>query len=905
MMQQDCFTKNYGEKERFLSKDDDELFPDENSSSVKVAVRIRPHPSGYGNDNDSCILTSLQSCDSPHTIVSTESDFSDSVQTNSTSSTTGYQTIHFKDECNTRNFTFDHVLPQRSKQIELYSTCVAPLVRSCLEGYNATIFAYGQTGSGKTHTIIGDLHHSEERENDNDGGSDSTSGVIPRALRDIFDGLNNKQDSQSTKESSRQQYKKDDTKRRSSNKLPFEFQIKVQFLELYGDDIYDLLVIDRKNTRRISIRDGKPGEDAEVMGISQIEVKSAEEALLYLNTGMKIRRTDKTAMNAVSSRSHVIFTVLIQQTQRKASEKVGANDRRELVEMKTSKIHIVDLAGSERVKKAKTKGRRLQEGININKGLFVLGNVISALGNRAKLNNAYVPYRDSKLTRLLKGSLGGNHKTLMIACVSPCNSNKDESRNTLRYANRAKNIKNHAKVNIDPSSRVMNELHAQVTALAKELLRIQSTSSFYDNECPFSPEFLENLIHESKWKACKISSHSRRTSSLRPSTAPISTSPHHLGTSLKRSKSFDILEDSINMNADNESVEKSSGLLEDEQIALYDDMRTALRQGLKVVKNSTPKRINWNGDDLNLNDFKSARMFEKSDLDSHTESKSEEDSYEYINNPSDYLTHKTEETSLHDTSCTTPFEVVKLVKSISEDTTEIETTSSGVGTFLSVDNYSEYQSSTNESLASEKEYVVCKHESYNTSIMGEYVEGYQTLRVQNEVNLIETKIENLTKEKEYLDSINSQQKETSFYSTEIAKSVKEAEDKIFLLQKERESLLALSKITFDKDLALNGKKEIESNRRNTVVEAGIVDTETTDKIVVESSFAKSKGTSLSSSLSLVTYCRRSYFKKSDSFTARNLRSAILRYTSFVIRPFAPFLSKKKRSKVTSRRRCVS
>merc|ERR1719491_2228160 len=139
------------------------------------------------------------------------------------------------------------------------------------------------------------------------------------------------------------------------------------------------------------------------------------------------------------------------------------------IETKRSKFHFVDLAGSERQKRSQAVGKRLKEGININKGLLVLGNVISALGDPSKRGKTFVPYRDSKLTRLLKGSLGGNHKTLMIACVSPSSSNMEETLNCLRYANRAKNIQNNAVVNVDSGSRVVSELRAQVQALASEL----------------------------------------------------------------------------------------------------------------------------------------------------------------------------------------------------------------------------------------------------------------------------------------------------------------------------------------------------------------------------------------------------------------------------------------------------
>lgn len=288
---------------------------------------------------------------------------------------------------------------------------------------------------------------------------DGNEGVIPRALRNIFNTL--------------QEHDKDAVRSQSPAKIKqhrpvtSEFQVKIQSLELYGEEIRDLLEngqqsngystsskMKKANLRRlksvnnlnihssgkirskISIRDGGLGEDAEVLGVENAKVSSAEEALILLRQGLTKRVVGKTAMNAHNSRSHAIFTVIVQQTRRiplnnpllgddfnkrdapAASEKMN-------VQMKTSKIHFVDLCGSERVKRAKTTGKRLKEGIDINKGLLVLGNVIAALTTKGAskvkggVSKTHVPYRDSKLTRLLKGSLGGNHNTLMIACVSP------------------------------------------------------------------------------------------------------------------------------------------------------------------------------------------------------------------------------------------------------------------------------------------------------------------------------------------------------------------------------------------------------------------------------------------------------------------------------------------------------
>uniref|UniRef100_A0A7S3VBP7 Kinesin motor domain-containing protein n=1 Tax=Chaetoceros debilis TaxID=122233 RepID=A0A7S3VBP7_9STRA len=544
---------NAGEKSR--RSIDDNL-------SVQVAVRIRPllgmetdqecvYVSGHDDDGDQQHYRdqfkhqTLRQTSSGDTTITTVPG---SIVTGYESSgnnqlhpvrQNNYQTVQVGHEqpggLPVPTYTFDHVLPSHTSQRETFSKCVTPLVESCLEGYNATVLAYGQTGSGKTHTVLGDLDSSldgSDGEGDQVSSGDDQEGVIPRSLRTIFRGL------EKMKLSEKHQPKGSEDKPQSSMQPPkqpsFEYNVKIQFLELYGEEIRDLLDVDphaddnttddvefgplaltksqsfttrsthmtykkrpkrsRQMKKKITIRDGKIGEDAEVLGVSRAKVQTANEALRHLQKGLTKRVVGRTAMNATSSRSHAIFTIVIQQTRRSAGPGNGSD--KTLVEMKTSKIHFVDLCGSERITRAKTEGIRLKEGIDINKGLLVLGNVISALGTSADGSKAHVPYRDSKLTRLLKGSLGGNHKTLMIACISPSISNASESINTLRYANRAKNIKNHAKINVDPASRVVNELRDQVAALAAELLRLRKTDD--EETYPFSVDFLTDLMGGTK-----------------------------------------------------------------------------------------------------------------------------------------------------------------------------------------------------------------------------------------------------------------------------------------------------------------------------------------------------------------------------------------------------------------------
>eukprot|EP00814_Leptocylindrus_danicus_P018861 CAMPEP_0116017012 /NCGR_PEP_ID=MMETSP0321-20121206/7806_1 /TAXON_ID=163516 /ORGANISM="Leptocylindrus danicus var. danicus, Strain B650" /LENGTH=1145 /DNA_ID=CAMNT_0003487147 /DNA_START=20 /DNA_END=3457 /DNA_ORIENTATION=- len=381
------------------------------------------------------------------------------------------QVIQIKGVKNAK-FTFDHVLQSNTSQVQLYETCVTAMADQCMTGYNATIIAYGQTGSGKTWTIIGPgFAKRTEPDKEQDGSppsddqeSDSTppidnsadlDGVVPRALKDIFNRLEKKE-----------------------SEGGYKYHVKLQFLELYGEQIRDLL---SPSASKITIRDlGGEGVEPQIIGATQAVVKSAEEALQMLEKGSLRRATASTNMNADSSRSHALMTVYITQETKKG--------------VITSKFQFVDLAGSERLKRTGAEGRRMKEGIDINKGLLTLANVISALGDPKKRKNSnFVPYRDSKLTHILKGSIGGNHKTLMITCVSPAASNAIETENSLRYANRAKNIQNRATVNMDASTTDSTALKSQVHALAVELLRVRGIAGSSVSGGPFTSGVLASL----------------------------------------------------------------------------------------------------------------------------------------------------------------------------------------------------------------------------------------------------------------------------------------------------------------------------------------------------------------------------------------------------------------------------
>nr|XP_057934570.1 kinesin family member 4 isoform X2 [Doryrhamphus excisus] len=318
-------------------------------------------------------------------------------------------------------FTYDYVFDPTAEQEEVFSTAVSPLLCGLFKGYHATVLAYGQTGSGKTFSMGGTYTSAQENE--------PSVGVIPRVIRRIFD---------------------------EKERADSEFCLGVSYLEIYNEDVLDLLST-AKDKPAISIRED-PKEGIKIVGLTEKQVVSEQEMVNCLELGNSARTVGSTAMNAASSRSHAIFTITLEQ--RKGKDKVDSI---------VSKLHLVDLAGSERQKKTKAEGDRLKEGISINRGLLSLGNVISALGDESK-KNAFVPYRDSKLTRLLQDSLGGNSHTLMIACVSPADSNMEETINTLRYADRARKIKNKPVVNVDPRAAEMSRLKQQVQELQVMLL---------------------------------------------------------------------------------------------------------------------------------------------------------------------------------------------------------------------------------------------------------------------------------------------------------------------------------------------------------------------------------------------------------------------------------------------------
>uniref|UniRef100_A0A671YSP6 Kinesin family member 21A n=1 Tax=Sparus aurata TaxID=8175 RepID=A0A671YSP6_SPAAU len=371
-------------------------------------------------------------------------------------------------------FTYDHVFDMDTQQETIYNHCTEKLIEGCFEGYNATIFAYGQTGSGKTYTMgTGfDVNIGEEE-----------LGIIPRAVNHLFRGIEERIQAAT-----------------EQGKPVPEFKINAQFLELYNEEVLDLFDSTRDIEARKQRSNIKIHEDANggiyTVGVTTRTVNSAAEMIQCLKLGALSRTTASTQMNVQSSRSHAIFTIHLCQVRvcsdNTTDNRLTNNSEINEFETLTAKFHFVDLAGSERLKRTGATGDRAKEGISINCGLLALGNVISALGDRSK-RSTHVPYRDSKLTRLLQDSLGGNSQTMMIACISPSDRDFMETLNTLKYANRARNIKNKVVVNQDRASQQISALRTEIARLQMELMEYKTGKRMVGED---GMEGINDLVHE-------------------------------------------------------------------------------------------------------------------------------------------------------------------------------------------------------------------------------------------------------------------------------------------------------------------------------------------------------------------------------------------------------------------------
>uniref|UniRef100_A0A8C5N3M5 Kinesin-like protein n=1 Tax=Gouania willdenowi TaxID=441366 RepID=A0A8C5N3M5_GOUWI len=313
-------------------------------------------------------------------------------------------------------FTFNSVYGWRSKQNDIYDDAVRPLVESVLQGFNGTIFAYGQTGTGKTYTMQGVSNDPERR------------GVIPNSFQHIFTLIS-----------------------RTQNQ---KYLVRSSYLEIYQEEIRDLLCKD--NNKKLELKES-PDFGIYVKDLSSVVTKNAAEIGHVMNIGNQSRSVGFTNMNERSSRSHAIFVVTVE------CSEMGPDGEDHI---RVGKLNMVDLAGSERQSKTGAKGKRLKEAAKINLSLSALGNVISALVDG---KSTHVPYRDSKLTRLLQDSLGGNARTVMIATVGPSHKNFGETLATLRYASRTKKIKNKPRINEDPKDALLRKFQEEIARLKAQL----------------------------------------------------------------------------------------------------------------------------------------------------------------------------------------------------------------------------------------------------------------------------------------------------------------------------------------------------------------------------------------------------------------------------------------------------
>ncbi|XP_077588238.1 kinesin-like protein KIF1B isoform X23 [Stigmatopora nigra] len=402
-------------------------------ASVKVAVRVRPFNTRETSKDSKCII---QMQGNSTTILNPKAP---------------------KEPA--KNFSFDysywsHTTPQDpcfAAQNQVYNDIGKEMLQHAFEGYNVCIFAYGQTGAGKSYTMMGKQEEGQE-------------GIIPMLCEDLFEKIN-----------------------ADNNKEELSYSVEVSYMEIYCERVRDLL--NPKNKGNLRVRE-HPLLGPYVEDLSKLAVTSYTDIADLMDAGNKARTVAATNMNETSSRSHAVFTIVF--TQKKHDSETDLSTE------KVSKISLVDLAGSERADSTGAKGTRLKEGANINKSLTTLGKVISALAevdnstskSKKKKKSDFIPYRDSVLTWLLRENLGGNSRTAMVAALSPADINYDETLSTLRYADRAKNIKCNAVINEDPNNKLVRDLKDEVARL-KELLRAQGLGDILDidpqgDDCPGS-----------------------------------------------------------------------------------------------------------------------------------------------------------------------------------------------------------------------------------------------------------------------------------------------------------------------------------------------------------------------------------------------------------------------------------
>uniref|UniRef100_A0A8C2YX28 Kinesin-like protein n=1 Tax=Cyclopterus lumpus TaxID=8103 RepID=A0A8C2YX28_CYCLU len=344
-------------------------------------------------------------------------------------------------------FVFDHVFGENSTQDDIFESTTKGVLDGVMNGFNSTVFAYGATGAGKTHTML---------------GSQNEPGVMYRTMTELF-------------------------KRMDDAKEEKEFTVAFSYLEVYNEQIKDLLA----NVGPLAVREDS-SKGVVVQGLTLHLPKSAEHILEALDSGNRNRTQHPTDMNATSSRSHAVFQIHLRQQDKTAS--LNPN-------VCVAKMSLIDLAGSERASATNAKGARLREGANINRSLLALGNVINALAD-PKSKKTHIPYRDSKLTRLLKDSLGGNCRTVMIANISPSSKLYDDTHNTLKYANRAKEIKSSLKSNVVSLDSHIGQYAVICEKQQQEILQLKKKLNEYEKN---TVQGASNMISTQKQEFKRVS----------------------------------------------------------------------------------------------------------------------------------------------------------------------------------------------------------------------------------------------------------------------------------------------------------------------------------------------------------------------------------------------------------------
>ncbi|KAL9128129.1 MAG: hypothetical protein Q9217_003130 [Psora testacea] len=386
------------------------------AGNIKVVVRVRPLNGREVQRKAKCVVQMKDT----QTILLPPPDAEERLRKGGIKGADGHKIFAFDKSY----WSFDRSDPHFAGQDNLFNDLGKPLLDNAFQGYNNCIFAYGQTGSGKSYSMMG---YGEE------------AGVIPRICQSMFERINDYQD----------------------NDTNLRFAVEVSYLEIYNERVRDLL--NPANKSNLKVRE-HPSTGPYVEDLAKLAVRSFEEIEHLMDEGNKARTVAATSMNETSSRSHAVFTLTVTQKRHDLETKMAGE--------KVAKISLVDLAGSERATSTGATGARLKEGAEINRSLSTLGRVIAALADLStgkKKNMSMVPYRDSVLTWLLKDSLGGNSMTAMIAAISPADINFEETLSTLRYADSAKRIKNHAVVNEDPNARMIRELKEELAQLRSKL----------------------------------------------------------------------------------------------------------------------------------------------------------------------------------------------------------------------------------------------------------------------------------------------------------------------------------------------------------------------------------------------------------------------------------------------------